>query len=429
MLIFYGKPRTLFLNAPQRKFIVPQLSNQSSNSARTAKHLNVLQIIPTLQTGGAERTTVDIARAVMAAGGHAVVATRGGRMVGELKATGATVIFLPVDSKNPYTIWRNISRLKRLIQRYHISLVHARSRAPAWSGYFAARACGIAFLTTYHGTYGAKSALKRFYNSIMVRGDRVIANSAFIAQQIRKTYPLAAEKIVTIPRGLDLTAFHPHHVSDDRLKAMRHAWGLENDTRPIILLPGRLTRWKGQAVLIQAALKLIERGQRRFVCVLAGDAQGRQAYEEELHTLSRAPALEDRVRIVGHCSDMPAAYALSQVVVSTSTRAEAFGRIAVEAQAMGKAVIATDHGGARETVINGITGWLVAPNDSEALAQALDATLSLEPGAIAALGARARAHVVKTYSVKQMCAKTMAVYQESIGAFEKRRETQKTKAR
>ena len=400
--------------------LLSQLKSQSRESARNAARLNILQIIPTLQSGGAERTTVDIAQAIIEAGGKAFVATRGGRMVDELKAMGATLISLPVESKNPVTIWRNMERLKRLIQHHHITLVHARSRAPAWSGYFAARACGTPFVTTYHGTYGARSALKRYYNSIMVRGDRVIANSTFIAEHIRKIYPNAAHKTVTIPRGLDLSAFDPRQVSQDTLNTMRRDWGLENDDRPIILLPGRLTRWKGQAVLINAALKLIERGQKQFVCVLAGDAQGRHAYEEELRSLSKLPALEGRVRIVGHCADMPTAYALSQVVVSTSTRAEAFGRIAVEAQAMGKAVLATDHGGARETVINGMTGWLVPPDDAEALAQALDAILSLEPDAITALAARARAHVMKTYSLRLMCAKTMAVYQELIRAYEER---------
>lgn len=408
---------------------MPHVNKHPNTHIDAKRLLNVLQIIPALQTGGAERTTVDVARAVMASGGRAVVATRGGRMVEELKTTGAHVVLLPVDSKNPFTLWRNVSRLKRLIKRHDIALVHARSRAPAWSGFFAAKGCDIPFITTYHGTYGAKTASKRFYNSIMVRGVRVIANSAFIAERIHATYPWAADKIITIPRGLDLGAFDPGTVNADRQETVRRAWGLENDSRPIILLPGRLTRWKGQAVLIDAARKLMERGQKRFVCVLAGDSQGKQAYEEELRTLSRSPVLADRVRIVGHCTDMPAAYALSRVVVSTSTRAEAFGRIAVEAQAMGKAVIASDHGGARETVINGVTGWLVSPNDPEELARALDATLSLKPDAIADLSTRARAHVVKTYSLRQMCAKTISVYREAVGVYGKYRETKKSKAR
>ncbi len=404
-----------------------QSGSQSNHPSPGGKGLRVLQVIPALHTGGAERATVDIARALVAGGHTALVAARGGRMVEELKGAGAEFVPLPVDSKNPARMMLNSLPLARLIRSRHIDLVHARSRAPAWSAFLAARRCKVPFVTTYHGTYAARSKVKHAYNAIMVKGDRVIANSHFIAEQIARLYHLPRDRIVTIPRGLDFSTFDPQAVSPARLDALRRSWELAGDDRPIILLPGRLTRWKGQPILIEAAADLIRRGTKRFVCILAGDAQGRTAYEDELRRLIDRHGLAAHVKLVGHCNDMAAAYALSTVVVSASTRPEAFGRIAIEAQAMGRPVVVTDHGGSRETVLNGETGWRVAPGDAAALAQALDATLSLAPEARRALAARARAHVIQSYSVNQMCDKTLALYQEIAGVGSRgTRETQGT---
>ena len=376
--------------------------------------MRILQVIPDLDAGGAERTTVDVANAIQAVGGHAVVASSGGRFAGELEAGGAVLERLPVQSKNPLTLWRNIGRLQKLIARHKINLIHARSRAPAWSAYYAAAKAGIPFVATYHGTYSANSALKRRYNAIMTKGVKTIANSQFIARHVQTEHGLSAEQIVTIPRGTDFSSLHPNQLDAAAEKALRRTWHLETDTRPLILLPGRLTRWKGQSVLIEAAAEMLKLGRKDFVCVLAGDAQGRNDYQDELKEMIAQKALQNHVRIVGHVDDMSTAYGLADVVVSASTRPEAFGRIAVEAQAMKKPVVVTDHGGARETVLNGKTGWRVAPGDPVALAQAIDATLAMTPESRQKMGQNGRNHVLKAYSVNQMCAKTLAVYRDIL---------------
>ena len=372
--------------------------------------MRILQVIPDLETGGAERTTLDVAAAIQNTGGRAVVASSGGRLAKELGTSGAILERLPVQSKNPLTIWQNIGRLQGVIEKHQINVVHARSRAPAWSAYYAAKRSQVPFIATYHGTYSAKSSVKRAYNAIMTKGVKTIANSHFIAEHIHQEYNLSTEQIVTIPRGADFSNLNPNKVDRADAGAMRRSWGLSEDARPIILLPGRLTRWKGQMALIEAAAEIVKMGRKDFVCVLAGDAQGRTDYEEELKTRIAQLGLEDHVHLVGHVDDMTTAYGLAHVVVSASTRPEAFGRIAVEAQAMQKPVVVTDHGGARETVLNGKTGWRVTPGDPLALAQAIDATLAMTPESRQKMGQTGRNHVLKAYSVNQMCAKTLAVY-------------------
>jgi len=372
--------------------------------------LRILQVIPDLETGGAERTTLDVAAAIQKSGGLAIVASTGGRLADELKAGGAILEKVPVQSKNPLTIWRNIGRLQSIITKHRINLVHARSRAPAWSAYFAAKKSHVPFVATYHGTYSAKSSMKRAYNAIMTKGVKTIANSHFIADHIQQEYDLPTEQIVTIPRGTDFSNLNPNSFDRAAADAMRKSWGLADDSRPIVLLPGRLTRWKGQAVLIEAAAEIVKMGRKDFVCVIAGDAQGRTDYENELKKLITRHGLEEYVHMVGHIDDMTTAYGLAQVIISASTRPEAFGRIAVEAQAMQRPVVVTDHGGARETVLNGKTGWRVAVGDSLAMAQAIDATLAMTAESRQKMGQNGRNHVLKAYSVNQMCAKTLAVY-------------------
>lgn len=370
----------------------------------------VLQVIPQLESGGAEQTTLEIARALRASGGNAIIASAGGRMVSDLESAGATMHILPVDSKNPLVMWRNVSRLTSIIKQHDVKLVHARSRAPAWSCYFAARRCDVPFVATHHGTYGATSWIKRYYNSIMVRGERVIANSDFIANQIRKTYHLPSDKIVVIPRGVDEQVFNRDAISAQRMMSIRHLWGIADGEKSIILAPARLTPWKGQTVLIEAVEQLLRSGRQNLICVLLGDAQGRGTYRTELRSLIRDRRLSDVVKMPGFCNDMPAAYAVSSVVVSPAILPEAFGRVAIEAQAMGKPVIVSDHGGARETVIDGETGWRVAPGDSKLLAQTIEKALSMSATAEVSLSEMAQAHVLRTYSAEQMCVKTMALY-------------------
>ena len=332
----------------------------------------LLQVVPRLDAGGVERTTLDIDAAVIAAGGRSLVASAGGRMEEQLKGE---LVRLPVDSKNPSVLIANRKRLKALIDREGVSLVHARSRAPAFSALWAARATGVPFVATYAGIYNASSPLKRWYNGVMTRGEAVIANSYFTRDRLLAEHSVDPEKVTVIPRGLDLDGFDPAAVAPTRVAALRQAWGLEGETRPIALLAGRLTRWKGQALAIEALAKL----DRPLVLVLVGDDQGRTGYREELLALAQARGVAEQVRIVGHCDDMPAAYLLADFALAPSLEPEAFGRTALEPQAMGRPVLAADHGGARETVADGETGRLVAPGDVEAWAEALADLLDAGP--------------------------------------------------
>lgn len=373
----------------------------------------VLQIVPALDTGGAERTTVDIARALVEAGGTALVASHGGRMVAELEAAGATHINLGVHSKNPVIMALNVERLTRLAAKHGVNIIHARSRAPAWSALAAARRLGVPFITTYHNKVHESPRLKVFYNSVMTRGDVVIANSHFTAERIRRVHGEDRARIVTVPRGIDMERFDAHKVSAEKIKAMRLAWRVaEEDV--VFLLPARLTRWKGQTVALEALAKLKETSKAPFRLVLVGDAQGRDAYEAELAALISKLGLTDHARLAGHCEEMEAAYAAADFVVAPSLEPEPFGRTPVEAQAMGRPPIVADHGGARETVVtaeeDAPTGWRVPPGDAVALSGAMLEALSLGPESRAEMGARGHAHVMAHFSLHAMASATLAIY-------------------
>ena len=372
----------------------------------------VLQVLPRLVSGGVERGTADIAAAVAGAGWRSLVASAGGPMVRLIDRAGARHITLPLDSKNPFVMRANVHRLARLIREHGVDIVHARSRAPAWSAEAAARLEGAHFVTTVHGTYSIRSVLKRHYNKVMTRGERVIAISNFIASQIQETYHVAPEKIRVIHRGVDLAEFDPLRVTDERMIHFAGRWRLP-DGMKIILLPGRLSRWKGQRVLIEALKRL---GRRDVSCLLLGAGQGHGAYQRRIEAQIKRARLQDVVRILDHCPDMAAAYKLSDVVVSASTRPEAFGRVVAEAQAMGRPVVATDHGGTLETVIRDETGWLVPPGDPDALAAALDKALSLDGAARERLAQRAMAHIRQHFTNDEMCQKTLAVYAEVMNS-------------
>jgi len=372
----------------------------------------IMQVLPALVTGGVERGTLDVAGAIVQAGGTALVASSGGPMVRELERLGAHHVTLPLARKSPWTILRNRRRLAELIEEHHVDIVHARSRAPAWSALGAARQTGRAFVTTFHGTYNYRSPLKHWYNAIMTKGDRVIAISEFIARHIRANYVIDPDRLRVIARGIDFVPFNPHHINAHRLAALTSAWRLP-DGAPVVMLPGRLARWKGHSVLIRALHRLANRD---VVCVLVGGDQGRDQYRRELETLATSLGVAARLRIVGDCKDMPAAYMLADVVVSASTDPEAFGRVAVEASAMGRPVVATDHGGAQETVVPGETGWLVPPGDPVALAGVIDRVLQLSADERVALGERARDFVVERFSKARMCAATLQVYGELLAA-------------
>ena len=302
----------------------------------------VLQVIPALDTGGAERSAIDIAAALVREGFVALVASAGGRMEGELEEVGGQLIRMNAGSKAPHVLFSNARLLKDIIRKRNVKLIHARSRAPAWSALSAAGSAGIPFVTTYHGIYNAANPLKRFYNSVMVRADAVIANSQWTADHIAREYRKPPARLVVIPRGVDVQRFDPSAISPDRIARLRNDWGVGSEDF-VILLPGRLTRWKGQGVLIDALAHMTANGTLgRARAILAGDAQGRNEYEEELRRKIESAGLSEHVFIVGHVDDMPAAYAASDVVISASTDPEAFGRVAAEASAMAKPVIAAE---------------------------------------------------------------------------------------
>lgn len=375
----------------------------------------VLQLIPSLEAGGAERACLDMAGAVRALGGRALVASTGGRMAGELAALGGGLIILPMASKNPLVILANALRLARLIRALGVDLVHARSRAPAWSGWIATRMTGTPFVTTFHGFYSAGNPLKRFYNRIMLRGARVIAGSRFMAEHIHTVYRMPTDHIAVIHRGIDPGKFNPLAVAPERIAALRQEWNIPAESR-IVLLPGRLTRWKGQILFLEALAKLDSRA--GLTAVLAGDAQGRDAYAQEIAERAAQLGLRDSVRIPGNVTDMPAAYAAAEIVVSASLDAEAFGRVPVEAMAMGCTVVAAGHGGVAESLRNPDGGrpfgHLFAPGDRDQLTGALRRAAASPRGGGPGQIAAARRHVEKEYSTARMCAATLALYRDIV---------------
>lgn len=379
----------------------------------------VLQIIPTLETGGAELAAVEISAAITSAGGRALVVSEGGRMEPALAAAGGELVRMPVASKSPLTLRANTAALVKLARQEGVALIHARSRAPAWSGLWAARRLGIPFVTTYHGAYSEKGPVKRLYNSVMARGDIVIANSHYTADLIRARYATPEGRLRVVHRGVDLAQFDRDAVDEPRVSALRAAWGV-NPGQRVILNAGRLTGWKGQQVVIAAAQLMAERlavGNVDWVVILAGDAQGRDDYRTNLERQIADSGLSNRVRLVGHCADMPAAFKLADLAVVASTEPEAFGRAAAEAQALGCATISTNIGAPPETVLapprvspNEATGRLVPPNDAGALADAMEELLTLETDVAAELSARAIAHVQQQFSLDQMKRGTLDIY-------------------
>ncbi len=329
--------------------------------------MNVLQILPDLNAGGVERTVLETVEALRAGGHGAYVLSAGGRLVPELQALGGIHHSGQIGSKNILTVPWRIAGIRRLIAEQKIDIVHARSRAPAWPAYYAARAENIAFVTTYHGIYNAGSALKRAYNSIMAKGDIVIANSQYTADHILREHGVDPDRMTVIPRGVDMALFDPKTFNLGDRHAKRAQWGVPDD-KTLILLPARLTRWKGQTIALEALARLDD----KFHLVLLGDAQGREAYVSELKDQAARLNLKDRVYFPGHDTDIARAYYAADIVICPSTDPEAFGRTAAEAQAMERPVIVSDHGGAVDVVEHGKAGWRVPPGDAMALANAID---------------------------------------------------------
>lgn len=382
--------------------------------------LTVLQIIPRLESGGAERTTVEIAAALVSEGMRALVATSGGRLVREIEAAGGEVFLTPVDRKDPVSLVTNAKRLAALIGEEGVDLADVRSRAPAWSALWAARRARIPLVTTYHGAYRSSGPLKTLYNSSMARGDIVIANSRYTADAIRAQHKVDPTRLLVIPRGADLAYFSPSAVSPEKMHRLASRWGLDDGSsdRPFLtLLPARLTAWKGHATAIAALSQLVRENRvgrasglgRDLKLVFVGDNE-RADVAERLKRACETGGVGSMISFAGHCADMREAYALADAVLCPSTEPEAFGRVAVEAAAMEKIAIGADHGGQRETIIDGVTGFLTSPGDSQALAAAIEKVARLSVEERDAFGRRAGARARSLYSTSAMCAATIEAY-------------------
>ncbi len=375
----------------------------------------ILQVIPALESGGVEIETLEIAKAIVSSGGKALIASRSGSMVEDSLGKGIKFYNLPVASKNPIQIFKNISLLKELIYKEKVDIVHVRSRAPAWSAYLAARDLHIPFVTTYHAAYSSKTIFKSLYNSVMAKGDRIIAISQFIKDHIIEKYSnytwFDPSKVRLIQRGIDFQYFDPSKISEKSLNELRESWGIPPHMR-LILLPGRISRNKGQNLLIKA-LSLMKHSD--VIAIFIGSAQGHESFRDYLLQYASSLNLSSRVKWMPPYPDIPAAYQLANLIVSPSLTPEGFGRLMAEAQAMKKPIITSDHGASREIIEDGVTGWLTPPGDANALARALDYALDLPQDYLNKIGENGRARIKNHFSKEAMSSKTISLYQELIG--------------
>lgn len=384
---------------------VKSMENQNN------KKIVVLQVLPELGQGGVELGTIEIASELQKRGIENYVASEGGRMEYNLERIKVKHFTLPLKTKNIFKMYLNSLRLARIIKKYGVTIVHARSRAPAWSAYWAAKRCGVHFVTTFHGTYGLGPwGIKKFYNKIMTYGERVIAISNHIKQHILKNYKTDESKIRLIHRCVNMENFNVETTSAERMIKYLEDNNIPED-KPIVTLIGRLTNWKGQKLLIEA-LHLIDN--EDFFCVIIGDDQGRKKYSSELRKMIANYNMTDRFLFIRNVKDIPAAMMVSDVVLSTSIEPEAFGRIAIEGQAMGRVVVASNIGGSVETVIDGVTGRLYESTSVQALAEAIDWALHLSTDEREKIGAAGIKNVKEHFTKQIMCDKTIEVYKELI---------------
>ncbi len=371
----------------------------------------VLQVLPELNHGGVEVGTVEIASGLQAAGIKNFVASSGGRMVYDLQKLKVKHFELPLKTKNPIKLWLNAKRLAKIIKDNGINIVHARSRAPAWSAYWAAKKTGAVFVTTFHGSYGlGPLGIKKIYNRVMTYGKLVIAISTHIKNHLIKEYGVDEKKIRSIYRCVNIDNFSPDKVTQERIiKALRDNHIPED--KPIISLIGRVTRWKGQHLLLEALSKVKSRD---FYCLIVGSDQGRVHYTNKLKDLVKKYNLGGKVEFIEHSFDIPALLMISDVVLSAAIRPEAFGRAAIEGQAMGKIVLASNIGGSLDNTIDGVTGKLFESNSAQSLADAIDWALNLSPKERAKISQAAIKNVKENFTKEIMCNKTIAVYQELL---------------
>ncbi len=379
--------------------------------------LNVLQVIPKLGYGGAETGCYDIAHFLSENDCGSFLATSGGELLKFVKKDKVRLIKLPVHSKNPLLILFNTFVLTLYVILYKINIIHARSRAPAWSCYFASLITRRVFVTTFHGTYNFKSNFKKFYNSVMLRAKLTIAGSNFIFGHINENYGEylnKEKKLRVIFRGINIDYFSAKNISVLKHEKLKQEWNLSSNMFTI-LLPGRLTYWKGQEKFIESLNILIEDyNVSNFQAIILGSDQGRKVYSKKLQNLVQRYSLNKKVKFIQHCQDMPLAYSLADVVVSASVEPEAFGRVSVEAQSMGKPIIASNIGGSKETIINKKTGFLYKHDDPRELAKSLNTVIQLSPDELKTIGNEGRKNITKKFDVETMCQSNLKEYRRLI---------------
>ena len=387
-----------------------------SESNLNYKNKRILQIIPNMEIGGAERTVLEITSFLKDKEFSSLVLTSGGKLIGELEKENIEVIKLKIDKKNPYSIIKNFFLFIKIFREKKIDLVHVRSRAPAWSAIFAAKKIGIPVLTTWHGHVSNSSFIKKIYNSIMLKGDAVIANSAYTAERISKIYNIDLNKIDIISRGVNVESFEGSKFSNTEISNMKKIWSVD-DNKIIILFPARLTRWKGHLVTIEA-INLLKKEKffDQVIFLFAGEKAGAENYIKKLNFIITKFKLQENIKLVERIENMPLAYHASDVVLSPSIKPEPFGRIPIEAQAAGKTIIASDHGAVKDTIKNGnnFTGFKVKPNDPQALSIAIKQSIIMDKKDLTKMHERAISNVKNNFSLENMCKKTLEVYKRLL---------------
>ena len=387
-----------------------------SESNLNYKNKRILQIIPNMEIGGAERTVLEITSFLKDTEFSSLVLTSGGKLIGELEKENIEVIKLKIDKKNPYSILKNFFLFIKIFREKKINLVHVRSRAPAWSAIFAAKKIGIPVLTTWHGHVSNSSFIKKIYNSIMLKGDAVIANSAYTAERISKIYNIDLNKIDIISRGVNVESFERSKFSNTEISNIKKMWSVD-DNKIIILFPARLTRWKGHLVTIEA-INLLKKEKffDQVIFLFAGEKAGAENYIKKLNSIITKFKLQENIKLVERIENMPLAYHASDVVLSPSIEPEPFGRIPIEAQAAGKTIIASDHGAVKDTIKNGnnFTGFKVKPNDPQALSIAIKQSIIMDKKDLTKMHERAISNVKNNFSLENMCKKTLEVYKRLL---------------
>ena len=382
-----------------------------------SSNFKVLQVIPKLGYGGAETGCYDIAHYLPENNCESFIVTSGGELTKFIDKKKVKLIRLPVHSKNPILILLNTIILIGIILFYNITIVHARRRAPAWSCLVASKLTGRKFVTTFHGTYNFSGKIKKFYNSVMVRSDLIIAGSNFIFSHIKENYASLIDikkKFLVIFRGINVDYFDPSTTIETEEKQLKKKWEIL-DNKKIILMPGRLTSWKGQELFIEAVnLVNIELGYEAFYAVILGSDQGRDLYRKKLNRLCEQYRISKQIKFIDHCKDMALAYKISDIVISASIEPEAFGRVSVEAQSMQKLIIASNIGGSNETIIDEKTGLLFEAGDSKSLSKKIIRALTMDESTLKTIGIEGRKNIIKKYNVEKMCFSTYSEYKRLL---------------